>query len=324
MANKQINQYTAASTIDAVNDQLLIDPGGTGAYNKINRNTLLAITGAPIGTTDAQTLSNKTIGNTNSITILDGGLTIQNSSDATKQGLFSLAGNTTGTTRTYTLPNASVTLASLTGTETLTNKTLTAPTISGGTIDNTTITVDSVAGHTTSTVVTIANLQISNGVLNSANAVTATSIANAAVQPQALVAGTGSGWSLQSWTPTWTGLTVGNGTQANAFTQIGKTVVARISFKLGSISAVTGGITFTLPVPSVSSYINGQYIGAVRLVAAAAGFFGYIQWISSTTADITVIGTGSTYANDVNTSSSVPGVWANNDSITGTIVYEAA
>lgn len=49
--------------------------------------------------------------------------------DNTKQALFDLTGLTTATSRTYTLPNYDATLATIAGTETLTNKTLTAPTL---------------------------------------------------------------------------------------------------------------------------------------------------------------------------------------------------
>src|SRR5258708_4636512 len=97
---KQIHQYPAAVTIDAVNDQLLIDPGGTGIYNKISRNTLMGVTGTPADLSTSQTFTNKILANSNSITVKDGSLTIQNTADTTKQAILSAAGITTGTTRT--------------------------------------------------------------------------------------------------------------------------------------------------------------------------------------------------------------------------------
>lgn len=327
VTSKEINQYTAASTIDAVNDQLLIDPGGTGAYNKINRNILLGITGSPIGSSDTQTLTNKILGNTNTITALDSGFTLQDNGDATKQAQFQLSGNTTGTTRTYALPNASVTLASLTGTETLTNKTITSPVISGGTIDNATVTVDAISGHTTSTIVTVANLQISNGVLNSANAVTATSVAAGAIQPQALVAGTGSGWGWQAWTPTWGNLTVGNGTVAAKYIQTGKLVTAHLQFTMGSTSSISGAVTFTLPVTATTAYSTLQNtIGGLHLDDVGnAGYTGIFELIGSTTVcSIYTYNASGTYVTESPVTATVPWTIGTNDFFSGTFMYEAA
>jgi hypothetical protein len=66
--------------------------------------------GGVVGTSDTQSLTNKTLDNTNTITIKDANLTIQDDGDTTKQAKFQVSGITTGTTRTYTVPNASGTL----------------------------------------------------------------------------------------------------------------------------------------------------------------------------------------------------------------------
>lgn len=87
----------------------------------------------------AQELSNKIINNTNTITIKDANFTVQDDGDATKQLRLQLSGIPTATTVTLTPPPASDTIVSLTAAQTLTNKTLTSPTIAGGTIDNTVI-----------------------------------------------------------------------------------------------------------------------------------------------------------------------------------------
>lgn len=63
-------------------------------------------------------------GTTPTLTVNDGSFTIQNTADTTKKALFSLASIGSGTTRTYSLPNASDTFT-LNGTaQTLTNKTI--------------------------------------------------------------------------------------------------------------------------------------------------------------------------------------------------------
>lgn len=176
----------AASTIDPVNDYMLIYTHSLTATQGINRNTLLGITGSPVGTTDTQTLSNKTFGNTNAFTTLDSSFTLQNSSDNTKQGVFSLSGLTTGTTRTYSFPNYNATLASLAGTETLTNKTITSPTINSPTITNASITADTISGYTISNAGTIYGMSVSGGVLASAalvGSVNSAAIASGALSP---------------------------------------------------------------------------------------------------------------------------------------------
>lgn len=324
MANKQIHQYTAAVSIDAAADFFLIDPASSGVYKSINRNVALGLSSAPVGLTDSQTISTKVLDNSNTVTLKDTLFTLQDDGDATKQAKFQLSGITTGTTRTYTLPNTTDTIAGIAATQTLTNKTITSPTITGGTIDNSTITVDSIAGHSTSTIVTVANMQISNGVINSANAVTATSIASGAVQPQALVAGSGSGWGWQAWTPTWTNLTVGNGTVSARYIQIGKTIFAEVHVTFGNTTSMGTSPTFTLPVTSTSNFVNGQPIGSWRGVAAVTGYVGPIYWSSTTTSQFVAVNSAGTYATETNITATVPGTWATSNDIGGTFFYEAA
>ena len=170
-----------ASTIDAVQDYVAIYTNSATATQGINRNTLLGLASQPLGLTDTQSPTNKTFNNTNALTIKDGNLTVQNSADTTKQGVFSLAGLTTGTTRTYTLPNFNATLATLSGTETFANKTLTSPTINSPTITNATITADTVAGYTTSGSGTIYGLGVAAGAFTTSNIIPTAAIQNQAV-----------------------------------------------------------------------------------------------------------------------------------------------
>jgi hypothetical protein len=81
-------------------------------------------TDAFVGTGTAQTIQNKTLDNTNTVTLKDTLFTLQDNSDTTKQALFELSGITTGNTRTYTLPDASTTVVGTGTTQTLSNKTL--------------------------------------------------------------------------------------------------------------------------------------------------------------------------------------------------------
>lgn len=320
-----ITSLSSIGSIDPANDVLPIVDVSLNTTFKVTPNALFGITGSVVGTTDSQTVSSKIFSNTNFYTIKDGALTLQNSSDITKQAVFSLANVTTSSIRTYTMPNASVTLASLTGVETLTNKTVTNPTITGGSIDNSTITVDSISGHTTPTVVTIGGVQMNNGIVATAGAVNTNSIAAGAVVPNSLLASTGSGWAMTSFTPTYTGFTLGNGTVDARYLQMGKFVFVRMVITLGSSSSMSGLLTGTLPVTAQANYaLNFQHVGIARFVAAAVSYTGQARLSDATHFQFTVSGAAATYTTEVATSSTIPGTWAAADSIVSQFWYEAA
>jgi len=157
-----------AVSIDGSNDYIPIYTASATATQAINRTTFLGVTGQPADLTSSQTFQNKTIDNTNTFSIKDSLFTLVDNSDTTKQAQFQLSGITTGTTRTYTLPDASSTLADIATAQTLTNKTLTSPVINTPTISNATITQDSVSGYTASTTGTVYGISVTSGNISSA------------------------------------------------------------------------------------------------------------------------------------------------------------
>lgn len=85
-----------------------------------------------------------------------------------------------------------------------------------------------------------------------------TGIGDSAITPAKLLTGTGSSWAWASYTPTLSATagspTIGNGTITGAYSQIGKSVFAKIKITAGSTTNFgTTKMTLTLPVTANES-----------------------------------------------------------------------
>jgi hypothetical protein len=134
---------------------------------------------------------------------------------------------------------------------------------------------------------------------------------------------THTGGAFDTWTPTWSNLTVGNGTVTARYWRAGRFVICGIRVDFGSTTSITGSPSFTLPATAASTALDwnnvlnltdtgsGTYRGIIRLATTAAAEIRYESVAGSLIALQAV-------------SSSAPFTWTTGDAFDGTFIYEAA
>lgn len=131
------------------------------------------------------------------------------------------------------------------------------------------------------------------------------------------------------WTPTWTGLTVGNGSAVARYIRYGKTFQFRVSFVAGSTSAFTASFSFSLPATPRSDYATGvDVLGSALLSRSTAASrtvaTGYLG--GGSTVGLVVDGHDATngYTTSRIVGSTVPWTWSAGDTFGVSGSYEAA
>lgn len=173
-----------------------------------------------------------------------------------------------------------------------------------------------------------------NGSIETANladsAVTTAKLADASVTPAKLLAGTGSSWAWQTWTPTPSNWTIGTGGSAGTtanYIQIGKTVYAKLKSTLGSSGQSVGTLpSFTLPVTASSFYnTTRDPIGPLAMFdIGTATYVGTAMLISTTSVGVFASNSSGGYVSENAATATVPFTWVAGDGIEFTIIYEAA
>jgi hypothetical protein len=130
------------------------------------------------------------------------------------------------------------------------------------------------------------------------------------------------GWT--TYTPTWTNLTVGNGTVSARYQKIGKVVNVYVGFVFGSTSAFTGGgSNFTLPFAIATNNVSYQYFGEL-LDNGTADYSGCIIVVGAGNCYISALNAGTTFLNPQSVSSTVPFTWTTGDGFQFLFSYEVA
>jgi hypothetical protein len=176
MANKKITDLSSQTSggVDRAVDVLEIADVSANQSLKITPNALFGVSGAVVGDTDVQAISNKTLtSSTLTAPIINGTIT----------GTYTLGGT----------PTFPATILTTTNSVSVTGKTLVSPTITTPTITNATITADAISGFSTANTGTIYGVSITVGAISvpSSLTVATTSTLTGAVSVGSTLATTG-------------------------------------------------------------------------------------------------------------------------------------
>ena len=135
----------------------------------------------------------------------------------------------------------------------------------------------------------------------------------------------GIGEATTAYTPTLGGITIGNGTVAAYYTRVNKLVYGSISISLGSTSAVTTTVTFSLPV-TASANSAGLLIGNGYYFDNSSGetYLGVSFRTNTTTVTPFVAFAGNPYLVRSVINATVPFAYGTSDALVYQFTYEAA
>ena len=118
-----------------------------------------------------------------------------------------------------------------------------------------------------------------------------------------------------AFTPTWTNLTVGDGTLVAEYCAVNELVFWRVLLSFGSTTSISGSVAIDYPVPADNSFL-GSVGGQVYFDdQSGADYFGTLYRNSTTTANVRVFTVGATYVACSAITATVPFTWANGDDL---------
>ncbi len=129
-----------------------------------------------------------------------------------------------------------------------------------------------------------------------------------------------------NYTPSWTNLTVGSATVTAQFQLMGNTVFTHGSIAFAANTSISGDVRFTPPISTVA-YPGGNVttLGNTQFFdSGTAVYSGIVSSYNGTTLQLVAIGAAGSYINLVALSSSIPFTWTTNDRINWLATYRIA
>lgn len=132
------------------------------------------------------------------------------------------------------------------------------------------------------------------------------------------------GGAYQTYVPSFTNFTLGDGTVSASYTTVGKTVIYVGRVVLGTTSSMGTQPIISLPVTSIA-YTGGVTLGCVYVQDLGTGEYdGLAIWRSTTTSHLWVKSSGGAYVGISNIQSTVPMTWTTGDNFSWSIIYQSA
>lgn len=129
----------------------------------------------------------------------------------------------------------------------------------------------------------------------------------------------------KAWWPTYTNITVGNGTVVARYVQNGKIVHAYFSLTFGSTTSVTGSAIVSPPVAMSSSILANMPVGvAILFENGVTTRNGTVFKSSGAELGLYANDASSAYVRMSNVNATVPFTWGTDDFIRFSVTYEAA
>lgn len=118
-----------------------------------------------------------------------------------------------------------------------------------------------------------------------------------------------------TWLPTFTNLTIGNGTFSGYYKILYDTLIYKWTLVWGSTTSISGSVTHSLPFTR-AGLTDIRQIGFARLNDASVGVYqGSISFTNSTTSVLQALNASATYLSTSALSSTVPFTWTTSDEI---------
>jgi len=125
-----------------------------------------------------------------------------------------------------------------------------------------------------------------------------------------------------SFTPTITNVTVGNGTHASAYLKVGRLVIVRYEFTLGSTSSIAGAPVFSLPAGiTVSGALLATQVEF--LDSGTTRFMGMVEVENNSQVVCQALSASGSFVGQVAPTSTIPFTWTTGDRIYVGIIFNS-